>query len=230
MNNIQEYLARANRGINEAFIGVDGQFDNFAGDPNSWFGANGAAPAVAPVAPASQSMPYIITASNASNGSVSVDLFGAFIYLSNAGWSNGSLVVNNVTISSNIANVTYQQLLYQSQASPFQIAQTLITSIAGISSQVQQPINLVTQDANGMLAQKVLTPTIDPYQTQSGSILLKQGFSIDGYTKLNFNLFANSSVQFLFYPADTINLARGLNGVPVSKQFVNPDIIRPAVR
>jgi hypothetical protein len=59
---------------------------------------------------------------------------------------------------------------------------------------------------------------------------LKQAFRIDGFTKLTFSMFASTSVQFQFYPADNINIARGLAGAPVSKQYGNPQIIRPAVR
>jgi hypothetical protein len=89
---------------------------------------------------------------------------------------------------------------------------------------------LTTQDANGNQAVKILTPTIDPYQNQAGVIELKQAFRIDGFTKLSLEVFANSSVQFQYYPADTINIARGLAGDPVSRQYGSPKIIRPASR
>jgi hypothetical protein len=95
---------------------------------------------------------------------------------------------------------------------------------------VLQPITLTTQDANGNQAVKILTPVIDPYQNQSGVIDLKQPFRVDGFTKLTFTVFASTSVQFQFYPSDTINVARGLAGNPVSKQYGSPKIIRPAVR
>jgi hypothetical protein len=177
-----------------------------------------------------KSQPYIITVSNASNAAVSVDVFGAYVYLNNAGFSAGSLTVNNVTITSNLSNTTYYNLLNQSSVSPFTIGSTLISSVNGTTSQVLQPITLTTQDANGNQAVKILTPVIDPYQNQSGVIELKQPFRIDGFTKLTFTMFASSSVQFQFYPSDNINIARGLNGDPVSKQYGSPKIIRPASR
>jgi hypothetical protein len=107
---------------------------------------------------------------------------------------------------------------------------TLISSVNCVTSQVLQPITLTTQDANGNQAVKILTPVIDPYQNQSGVIELKQPFRIDGFTKLTFSVFAATSVQFQFYPSDNINIARGLNGDPVSKQYGSPKIIRPAAR
>jgi hypothetical protein len=234
MSQIQRYLQMANRSVNEQFIGVDGFIDDdmyFAGDMSNWFAAEGeAAPMAAPSMMRSQ--PYIITVSNASGVSQSVDLFGAYIYLNGGGgtFSSGSLVINNITIQSNLSNVTYYNLLNQSSFSPFTIGSTLISSVNGTASQVLQPITLTTQDANGNQAVKILTPVVDPYQNQSGIVDLKQPFRIDGFTKLSLQIFANTSVQFQFYPSDTINIARGLGGNPVSKQYGSPKIIRPAAR
>lgn len=233
MSSIQRYLQNANRSVNEQFVGVDGFIDDdmyFAGDMNNWFSnAEGdAAPMAAPSAMRSQ--PYIITVSNASNAAVTTDVFGAYDFLNSAGFSGGSLTLNSVTISSNLSNVTYFNLLNQSSFSPFTIGSTLINSVNGTASQVLQPITLTTQDANGNQATKILTPVVDPYQNQSGIVDLKQPFRIDGFTKLSFQIFPSSSVQFQFYPSDTINVARGLGGNPVSKQYGSPKIIRPASR
>jgi len=233
MSSIQRYLQMANRSVNEQFVGVDGFTDDdlqFTGW-DSFANAEGDAAPAAMAAPAvMRSQPYIITVSNASNAAVSVDVFGAYVYLNNAGFSSGTLTVNNVTITSNLSNVTYYNLLNQSAYSPFTIGSTLISSVNGTTSQVLQPITLTTQDANGNQAVKILTPVIDPYQNQSGVIDLKQPFRVDGFTKLTFTVFASTSVQFQFYPSDTINVARGLAGNPVSKQYGSPKIIRPAVR
>jgi len=233
MGSIQRYLQMANRQVNEQFIGVDGFVDDdmyFAAGDN-FFGADGTemAPAVA-AASVMRSQPYILTVSNASNAAVTIDVFGAYTYLNNSGFSAGTLTVSNVTITSGLSNVTYFNLLNQSSVSPFTIGSTLISSVNGTTSQVLNPITLSTLDANGNQATKILTPVIDPYQMQSGVIELKQPFRIDGFTKLTFSIFASSSVQFQFYPSDTINIARGLGGNAVSKQYGSPKIIRPASR
>ena len=233
MSSIQRYLQMANRQVNEQFIGVDGFVDDdmyFAAGDN-FFGADGTEAAPAMAAPAvMRSQPYILTVSNASNAAVTVDVFGAYIYLNNAGFSGGSLTVSNVTITSGLSNVTYYNLLNQSSVSPFTIGSTLISSVNGTTSQVLAPLTLSTLDANGNQATKILTPVIDPYQQQSGVIELKQPFRIDGFTKLTFSIFASTSIQFQFYPSDTINIARGLGGNAVSKQYGSPKIIRPASR
>jgi len=233
MSSIQKYLQMANRSVNEQFVGVDGFVDDdmyFTGYDNFANAEGEMAPASAPVAMRSQ--PYIITVSNASNAAVTIDVFGAYIYLNggSGSFSNGSLTVSNVTITSGLSNTTYYNLLNQSSVSPFTIGSTLISSVNGVTNQVLQPITLNTQDANGNQAVRILTPTIDPYQNQSGVIELKQPFRIDGFTKLTFQIFASTSIQFQFYPSDTINIARGLAGSPVSKQYGSPKIIRPASR
>jgi hypothetical protein len=231
MSSIQKYLQNANKSVHEQFVGVDGFSDsaNWTG-AEDFFYADAAAPAAAPVAQVMRSQPYIISVANANGSTTSIDVFGAYQYLNNAGFSAGSLTVGGVTISSNLSNTTYYNLLNQSSVSPFTIGASLISSVAGTVSQVLNPITLTTQDANGNQAVKILTPTIDPYQQQAGVIELKQAFRIDGFTKLTFNVFANSTVQFQFYPADNINIARGLAGNPVSRQFGSPQIIRPAAR
>jgi len=235
MSNISRYLQNANRSLNEQFIGVDGFVDDdmyFTGDGldgNAFYGADAAPVAVAPVS-VMRSQPYIINVANATGATVNTDIFGAYIYLNNAGFVAGSLTVAGVTISSGLSNTTYYNLLNQSSVSPFTIGSTLISSVAGTAAQVLNPITLTTQDANGNQAVKVLTPVIDPYQQQSGIIELKQAFRIDGFTKLTVAVFANTTVQFQYYPADNINIARGLGGNAVSKQYGSPKIIRPASR
>ena len=176
---------------------------------------------------APQSQPYIITVSNASAASVSnFDVLGAYTYINNAGFSNGSLTVNGVTISSAISNVTYQQFLYQSMQQPFSVGLTYIESISGSSSQITQTFTLNTQDANGNQLLRTIVPTIDPYQQQSTIVAVKQLYSIDGFTKLTFSSVAASAVfRIHFYPASNINLAAGLQGASVAQQYGNPNIV-----
>jgi len=227
MSYIKKYLNDARNFANERYLNADGFIDDdlqFTAD-EGFFGAD-AAPAMGAVsAPTSQ--PYIITVSNASATSVSnFDVLGSYQYLQNAGFSNGSLTISGVTISSAISNVTYQQFLYQTMNNPYSVGLTYFQAV-NVNAQVTQVITLNTQDANGNQALKPLIPVVDPYQFQSGIIALKQTYRIDGYTKLTLALVLPSSVfQLYFYPADNINLARGLAGRPVSKQFANPKVIK----
>jgi hypothetical protein len=176
---------------------------------------------------APQSQPYILTISNASATAVSnFDVLGAYTYIGNAGFSNGSLTISNVTISSSITNVNYQQFLYQSMNQPFSVGLTYIESTAGSSSQVTTTFTLNTQDANGNQLLRTIVPTIDPYQQQSTIVAIKQMYSIDGFTKITFSSIAASAVfRIHFYPATNINLAAGLQGNQVATSYGNPNIV-----
>lgn len=231
---IRNYLQNARRSVNEQFVGADGVFADDSDvyfDGEDFFNAEGAMGAPAPAPQAVQSQPYIITVSNASATAVAnFDVLGAFQYLQNAGFTNGNLTISGVTISSDISNVTYQEFLYQSMNSPFTVGQTMITSVAGVSTQVLETFTLNTRDANGNQALKTLPPYIDPYQQQSGIVLMKYGYRIDGFTKITIrNVLASAVVKIYFFPSDNINIARGLAGRPVSKQFGNPNVVKSSV-
>jgi hypothetical protein len=234
MSYIRQYMQNARNFANENYLNADGFIDDnssYFTASDDFFSADGMPMAAAPTASAPTSQPYIITVSNASAASVSnFDVLGAYQYLQNAGFSNGSLTISGVNISSGISNVTYQQFLYQSMNSPFTIGLTYIQTLNGVTGQITQPMTLNTQDANGNQALRALIVTIDPYQQQTGVVAVKQVYRIDGYTKLTISTILPSSVfQIQFYPADNINIARGLSGRAASAQFKNPQVIRESV-
>lgn len=236
MSYIRQYMQNARNFANENYLNADGFIDDdtsyFTGN-DDFFNADGMPMASAPVAAVPTSQPYIITVSNASATTVSnFDVLGAYQYLQNSGFnsSTGNLTISGVTISSGISNVTYQQFLYQSMNSPFSVGLTYVQSIGGSQAQITQPMTLNTQDANGNQALKAIIVTIDPYQQQTGVVAVKQLYRIDGYTKITIASVLPSVVfQLQFYPADNINLARGLSGRPASRQYGNPKIVKDSV-
>jgi len=248
MSYIKQYMQNARNFANESYLNADGFFE----DNSSYFTANEdfysadgmAMAAPAPMASVPTSQPYIINVTN--NNAVAytnVDILGAYFYLqgtampstpaltvsyTSAGSQTLTNGANTITVSSGISNVTYQQFLYQTMNSPFSVGMTYIQS--STANQIVQPLNLTTQDANGNSATKAIVVTIDPYQQQSGVVAVKQLYRIDGYTKLTISsLAASAAVQFQFYPADNINIARGLSGRPASRQFGNPRIVKESI-
>lgn len=248
MSYIKQYMQNARNFANESYLNADGFFE----DNSSYFTANEdfyaadgmPMSAPAPMASVPTSQPYIVNVTN--NNAVAytnVDILGAYYYLQGttmpstpaltvsytaAGSQTLTNGANTITVSSGISNVTYQQFLYQTMNSPFSVGLTYIQSAT--STQIVQPLNLTTQDANGNSATKAIVVTIDPYQQQSGVVAVKQLYRIDGYTKLTISsLAASASVQFQFYPADNINIARGLSGRPASRQYANPRIVKESI-
>jgi hypothetical protein len=223
-------LADAQRAANESFSNADGFIDdvNFTGDDffNNMGGMSGMMRADgAPSAPTSQ--PYIINITSTSGAAVpNFEVLGSYEFINNSGFTaGGDLVIGSITISSGIANINYREMLYQFMNNPYSTGLTYIQS--STAGQVLETLSVNTRDANGNEAQKTLVPTIDPYQQQSDIIALKYPYRIDGFTKIIIrSILASSTVKLYFYPADNINLARGLAGRPVSKQFGNPGIVR----
>jgi hypothetical protein len=228
MSYIRKYLENAKSFANERYMNAIG-FDYFAGG-DQFFDADGDG-AAAPQAGGVPSMgamrtsqPYIITISNASATSVSnFDVLGAYQYLGSGTFTSGSLVSGQITVSSAISNVTYQEFLYQSMNSPFAVGLTYIESVSGSTTQVSQTLTLNTRDANGNQALKTLVPTIDPYQQQSGIVALNQLYDIDGFTKITISTVLPSVVfRMHFYPRANLNVARGLRGNQVAADFGSP--------
>lgn len=235
MSYIRQYMQNARNFANENYLNADGFIDSdmqFTGG-DDFFNADGMPMAQNATVPTSQ--PYIVVVTNASaTAQANFDILGAYQYLQPAATvasynANGDLVfVNGVTISSGLSNVTYQQFLYQTMNSPFSVGLTYIQS--SDQAQIVQPLTLNTRDANGNQALKTIVVTIDPYQQQTTVVAVKQLFRIDGYTKITItSVLASKTVTFQFYPADNINLARGLAGRPASKQFGDPKIVKSSV-
>lgn len=220
-NNTRGYLQRAQRSAMENFSNADGFIDSdlsFTGD--DFFNATGSSNGTAPT-----SQPYIINVTSASGSAVAnFEVLGSYQYINNSGFTaGGDLVIGSVTISSGIAGVTYQEMLYQFMNNPFSVGLTYIQSAT--ANQILAPFSVNTKDANGNVAQKALIPTIDPYQNQTTVLTVKQAYRIDGYTKLIISqVLANATLTMQFYPADNINLARALGGQSVSKQFGTPPV------
>lgn len=224
MSKIRKYLADAQANAHEQFASADGFIDDdlsFTGE--DFFNANGQ-PQMGVNAPTSQ--PYIVNITSTSGSAVAdFPVLGSYEYLNDAGWSAGSLVIGSITISSGIAGITYREMLYQFMNNPYSVGLTYIQSAT--ANQILESISVNTRDANGNTAQKTLVPTIDPYQQQSTVLAMKYAYRIDGFTKLIVKqILANATVKLYFYPSDNINLARGLAGQNVSKQYGNPGIVK----
>ena len=176
-------------------------------------------------APTSQ--PYIVNVTSTSGSAVAnFEVLGSYEFLNNAGFTaGGDLVVGSITISSGISGITYREMLYQFMNNPYSVGLTYVQSAT--ANQILETISVNTRDANGNEAQKTLVPTIDPYQQQSTVLAMKYAYRIDGFTKLIIRqVLANATVKLYFYPSDNINLARGLAGQNVSRQYGNPGIVK----
>jgi hypothetical protein len=220
---IRRYLADAQRNAHESYVNADGFFDDDLSFTASEDFMNQEGAPMSAAAPTSQ--PYIVTITNTGSAVSSFDVLGSFEILGTGNFVGGNLVNGAVTVSSGIPNVTYQQMLYQFQTTPFSVGLTYIQS--SNANQLLEVISVNTRDANGNLAQKPLIPTVDPYQQQTTVLAMRQGYRIDGYTKLIIaQILASATVKLYLYPSDNINVARSLGGRPASREFSSPGIVK----
>ena len=222
MSNVRRYLSNARQSAMESFSNADGFIDqdlSFTGD--DFFRADGGTMGAQDI---QTSQPYIVNVTSTSGSAVAnFNILGSYQYINNTGFTNGSLTIGAVTISSGIPDITYQEMLYQFMNNPYSVGLTYIQSAT--TNQVLQTLSVNTRDANGNLAQKTLVPTIDPYQQQTNIVAMKYAYRIDGFTKIIIRqVLANATVKLYFYPADNINLARALGGNSVSRQFGTPPV------
>lgn len=164
--------------------------------------------------------PYQILVQNTTAGSLNLVLFGFNQYLlsTNFGSSVGLSVAPAQT------NVSYLQLLTQSANQPFETS--LIRVQSSNSTQVTQIITVTITDANGQSATlPIITQSyFSSYQQQSGILDVPYQVKIDGNTSLTTVILANTTVTYTFFPAEKVNVAKGLAGQGAVQVYGNPQV------
>jgi hypothetical protein len=213
-------------------IGVAGPGSRLPNGPGSQAMAPGFSATGAPAA--SVAPTYIIQISNSSAATFTggFDVLGAFNYLFGSGgtWANGSFTLDGITISSVFTTVTYQQILFASQAQPFQVGAVYLQSISGNANQVSDVYTLTTQSTAGETYSRPIKPYINPNQFQSTITYNNSAFVVNGYTKLTWtNIYASAVFQISFFPAAVIDPAQALNGSSVQSNFIAPNVATNSV-
>lgn len=228
----RKYFSQAQDDANENFFNYDGydEFDDYDGgfdnfdddysgyDIDEYDNADGGMDS----APTSQ--PYIVSIRNTNTASgFPVTILGAY---TNLGSTSPSYNNNGaISISMGIAGITYSEFLYQSMNKPFQVGLTYFQSAT--ANQVLETITIVNKDINGNESQKVLVPTIDPYQQQSTIIALKFAYKVDGFTSLVISsVLASATAKVYFYPSETASPSRALAGRKPVANYGNPNIVK----
>lgn len=211
------YFEEARDIANENFYNYDGGFDDdFDFVDDEFAGADGD---MGMGQGASTSQPYIVRlVNNVTTADVSnVTMFGAYTYIATGGTQT------NVTKSVAISGLTYTELLYQSMNKPFVVGLTYLDSSS--TGQLTETITVTQKDINGNQAIRVLTPTVDPYQQQNTKVAFKYQYKIDGFTTLTLTtLKSGATVDFYYYPAETVSTSRALSGRRAVRGYKGPGI------
>ena len=164
--------------------------------------------------------PYQVLVQNTTAGSLNLVLFGynQFLLSTNFGSSVG-LVVTPAQ-----SNVSYLQLLTQSASQPFETS--LIRVQSSNATQVTQIITVTVTDANGQSATlPIITQSyFSSYQQQSGMLDVPFQVKIDGNTSLTSVILSNTTVTYTFFPAEKVNVAKGLGGQGAVQVYGNPQV------
>lgn len=164
--------------------------------------------------------PYQLLVQNTTAGSLSLVMFGYNQYLLSTNFGSAT----GLSVTPAQTNVSYLQLLTQSANQPFETS--LIRVQSTNASQVTQIITVTVSDANGQSATlPIITQSyFSSYQQQSGILDVPYSVKIDGNTSLTSTILANTTVTYTFFPAEKVNVAKGLGGQGAVQVYGNPQV------
>jgi hypothetical protein len=164
--------------------------------------------------------PYQLTVTNTTAGALTLVMFGnnQFLLSTNFGSSVG------LTVTPAQSNVSYLQLLQQSASQPFETS--LIRVQSSIATQVTQILTVTITDANGQSATlPIITQSyFSSYQQQSGILDVPYSLKIDANTSITSTILAGAVVTYTFFPAEKVNVAKGLAGSGAVQVYGNPQV------
>lgn len=216
---IDAYLREAE----SQYSGYDGlDYDDWDMDMNEdWDGADGYSMATGGgVDMLKAPSPYQITVQNTTAGTLTVVLFGKNQYLLSPNFGSATGLV----VTPSQANVTYLELLQQSADQPFETS--LLRVQSSNSSQVTQILTVTVKDANGQSATlPIITQSyFSSYQQQSGILDIPYNLKVDSNTNVTSPILANTTVTYTFFPAEKVNVAKGLAGKKPVQIYGNPQV------
>lgn len=237
MKNSQQYLDTVRNGLSRFNNATGNNFRNATGNglvnapgamgrrATNW-NANGSANAMP------SASPIILKVSNASNVDVAnFPVFGAATYLTgnNGGgtWAaNGNFTLLGITISSYFSSVSYQQILNNTQNSPFTAGSIQIQVISGNQAQASEIYTVNSVSNTGQSFSDPVSPFLDSYQFLAGITYNTISFNMSGLTQIIWNtVYALTTFKVSIFPAQTIDTAAALNGAPVQTSYTRPKVI-----
>jgi hypothetical protein len=222
MNGLQKYFSEVENKASRDFNSFDGAFE-FTDDGSYGFSDYDNADGIGGTVAAPTSQPYIVNVKNTTGADIAnVTLLGAYSAIGTAAPGYGN--ATGISISMGIANVTYNEFLWQSQNKPFTVGLTYLSSAT--AAQVLETMTITQKDVNGNVASKVLTPTIDPYQNQTDKVAFKFEYRIDGYTYVTLSsVLAGATLKIYMYPSETVSVSRALAGRQAVQGYGNPRVV-----
>jgi len=140
--------------------------------------------------------------------------------------SSPTLISNpNVAVIPSNPNFSYSDFLWSTIGRTYDVKNFQLFSLS--QAQLLQPFLFDRTLATGRVYQKVLTPTIDPYQSQNYIVTPdEKGYILDGFTKIKYTLLPNQSIRLIldytFVDISTPLIAT-LRRPNLNQSFITPD-------
>ena len=168
-------------------------------------------------------------------GANSLTLFGGVAPV----WRSGSVIPSlsqsspalisnpNVSVVASNPNFNYNDFLWSTVGRTYDVKNFQLWSLS--QNQLLQPFLFDRTLATGRVYQKVLTPTIDPYQSQNYIVTPdEKGYILDGFTKINYTLLPQQSIRlvldYTFVDLSTPLIAT-LSRPEINQSSISPDFV-----
>lgn len=166
------------------------------------------------------SLPFIINIENTTASDVaSVAILGSNSNLFGAtNFGNPAAIV----ITMDNGDVTYTEFLESVKSEPFKVGLMYLQSAN--ASQPFKQITLEYREPNGRKVTLPITPALDPMQQQSGVTIVRHQYPVNAFTKLTTTILASATLTLRLYPAEQLDISRGLIGRSVAKGYARPNL------
>ena len=190
---------------------------------NKWMQADGYGNSAGPQG----TLPFILQITNNNAGDVTnIDIGDAYTVRTLSNSANFMLPAG-VTITSSISGTSYQEFLAQSESKPFTVGKTMIVSTS--AGQLDQTVAITHRNASGDRQDHVITPTLDPYQSQTDRIIDEYEYLFDGMTRLRFSqINAGATVTVRLYAKNMFSATQIIAGRPEELTYNDPNLIKAA--
>lgn len=225
MNNY-DYFEQADSHANN-FSSANG-WQEFSGDNYNYMDNSGIGASAPSNANPSDSLPYVVIVSNSTASAVTgVIILGANVNTGNAVTNLGNVAAITITMDS--GDTTYAQFLESIKSQPFKVG---VTHIEGsTTAQTFKTLTFTEKATNGRKIEYPFTPRLDPLQQQSTVTIVKHKYTVDAWTQITTTIVANGTLTLSIYPMNELNVARGLEGRQVEKNYGAPHLSQlPGVR
>jgi hypothetical protein len=166
------------------------------------------------------SLPFIVNIANSTTDDVaSVSILGANSNLFGA-TNFGNVAA--ITITMDNGDVSYTEFLESIKSEPFKVGLMYLQS-----ADANQPFKQITieyREPNGRKVTLPVTPALDPMQQQSSVTIVNHKFPVNAFTKLSTTILASATLTLRLYPMEQIDVARGLVGRNVAKDYNRPNL------